>query len=470
MKHSLKTKLSFVIAVVVLITVALISFLANFFIGKQFHDYIIRQQDLKKDDIVSSLSKQYDINTKTWNLESIHTIGMSALYEGYIVKVYDIENRTVWDAQKHDMTLCAQVMQNISKKMEEKYPLVHGEITSETYPLTRNDEVFGSVSISYFGPFFLNDNDFKFLDALNAVLISIGIFSLLLSVLIGFLLAKRISRPILKTVEITKKIAGGSYQERIDEETKTKEIDMLIGSINHLAYTLENQEILRKQLTEDVSHELRTPIAILQSHIEAMIDGVWEPTKERLISCDNEIKRIGGLVSDLEKLHKIDSGNLKLNKTEISLADIIKTAISSFNVALKEKNLTISISGDCSNIYADADRISQVAVNLISNAVKYSKDGGNISVDIFETNDSAGFRIADNGIGIPENELPFIFERFYRADKSRNRNTGGSGLGLAIVKSIVEAHGGKISVESKVNNGSKFEVVLPKKTEQESYS
>jgi two-component system sensor histidine kinase BaeS len=275
-------------------------------------------------------------------------------------------------------------------------------------------------------------------------------------------LQKGSAGPFFKTVQITKRIAAGSYKDRIEEKTKTKEIDLLIRSINQLAFSLEKQENLRKQLTEDVSHELRTPIAILQSHVEAMIDGVWEPTAERLQSCNDEIKRIGSLVYDLENLHKLDSANLRLNKSEIDLAEIVQKAVKSFDVAIKEKKLTVSISGNSSNILADADRISQTAINLVSNAVKYSKEGGRISVNIFETKNSVGFSIADTGIGIPESELPFIFERFYRADKSRNRNTGGSGLGLAIAKSIVEAHGGRISVESRVNSGSRFEVLLPK--------
>lgn len=462
MKYSLKTKLSFVFAIVVLITVALVSFLANVLIGAQFNNYIMRQQDLKKNEIASSLSQQYNKNTDTWNTESIHTIGMSALYEGYIVKVYDAGGNHVWDAQKHDMTLCSQVMQDISKRMQGKS---NGEFTSKTFNLTRDGEILGSVKISYFGPYFLSDNDFKFLDTLNIVLISIGIFSLIFSALIGVLLAKRISRPILKTVDAARKIAGGSYKERIDEKTNTKEIDMLIGSINHLAKSLENHETLRKQLTEDVSHEIRTPISILQSHIEAMLEGLWEPTRERLQSCNDEIKRIGSLVSDLEKLHRLDSENLKLNKSEINLADIVKKAAKSFDVALKDKNLSISISGHCSNMLADEDRLGQVAINLLSNAVKYSKEGGSIKINIFETSQSVGFSIIDNGIGIPEKELPFIFERFFRADKSRNRNTGGSGLGLAISKSIVEAHGGEIFVESQVNHGSHFKIMLPKNME-----
>jgi len=460
--YSLKTRLIFSIVLIVLVTVGVISFWANELIGDQFNNYIIRQQDLKKSEIVSSLSRQYDRNSGTWNIDSIHSIGMLALYEGYIIKVYDIDNEPVWDAQKHDMSLCSQVIEDITKRMEERHPLTNGEFTSRTFDLTNGGETIGYVNISYFGPYFLNENDFRFLDALNIVLASIGFLAVLLSVLIGFVLAKRISRPILETVDVAMKIANGSYGERIYNKTDTKEIDTLIKSINHLAYSLESQESLRKRMTEDISHELRTPIAILQSHIEAMIDGVWEPTRERLESCNDEVKRLGNLVSDLEKLQKMDSEDLELKKSEVDLSDILHKAVKKFDVSMKEKGLTVSISGACPDVFADSERISQVAINLISNAVKYSKEGGRISIEIFETKDSAGFSVADNGAGIPENELPFIFERFYRADRSRNRNTGGSGLGLAIARSIVEAHGGSLTVESKINKGSTFVVMLPK--------
>lgn len=460
--HSLKTKLSFVICTIVLITVSLISFLTNVFIQKQFNNYILKQQELKKREIVNSLSQQYNKFTNTWDIDFIHTIGMSALYDGYIVKVYDIKNNSVWDAQKHDMTLCAQIMESISERMEEKYPNIHGQFTSKVYHLTTSDETIGSVSIGFFSPYFLSENDFEFLNALNIALISIGVFSLLLSVLIGVMFAGKLSKPILKTVVATKKIASGSYDIRIDEKATTKELDMLISSINHLASSLEHQNKIRKQLTEDVSHELRTPIAVLQSYIEAMIEGVWELTPERLESCNDEIKRLSSLISDLEKLHKVDSDNLRLSKSEINLTEIIYKAVKSFEVKIKENDLNISVSGSCNKLIADENRINQVVINLLSNAIKYTNSGGDIYIKIFETSNEAGFSVTDNGIGIPENELPFIFERFYRADKSRNRKTGGLGLGLAIVKSIVDAHGGKISVESKINKGTRIEVLLPK--------
>jgi signal transduction histidine kinase len=447
--------------VIVLLTIAIISFLANYFINRQFTEYIAKQQELKAQIITSSISQQYTDFTKQWNMDYVHAIGMFSLYEGYIVKIYDKDDMILWDAQAHDMNLCNQIMEDISNRMRIQYPQIEGEFTATVYPLEQNGKSIGKVSISYFGPFFLNENDFKFLHSLNTILLSVGLISLAVSVIVGHLLAKRITEPILKTVEATKQIADGNYEVRLKEESDTKELDMLVTSINHLAISLETMERLRKQLTEDVAHELRTPITILQSYIEAMTEGIWEVTPERLQSCYEEAIRIGKLVGDLENLAKLEGENLKLNKQRMDLYAVVEKTVDSFKNDARKK-LEVNIKGPHVELLADQDRIKQVIVNLYTNAIKYSKEDCKISFQLFETKDTAGFSIQDNGIGIPQEELPFIFERFYRADKSRNRLTGGTGIGLTIVKSIVEAHDGHISVESSMEVGSRFIVTLPK--------
>lgn len=460
MKRSLKTQLSFTILTIVLATIAIVSVLSNYFINKQFTDYITRQQELKKQIIISSISKQY-IQSK-WNMEYIHAIGMNSLYEGYIIKVYDEKNQIMWDAQSHDMNLCNQIMGEIQNRMKIQYPQIDGEFKAEDYPMTFHNKKIGTVSISYFGPFFLNENEFKFLHSLNKILISIGLFSLLLSAFVGHFLARRITQPILKTVDITKKIADGNYEVRLEEESNTTEITLLMESINHLAQSLQTLEKLRKQLTEDVAHELRTPITILQSHLEAMAEGVWEASTERLEGCYDEVLRIGKLVGDLERLAKIESENLKLIKLEFNLKEEIDKTVINFQTELKDQNIEIEVVGSPVYIIGDQNRIRQVAVNLISNAIKYSGENSHIIVELFDTEDEIGFSVKDNGAGISKEELPFVFERFYRADKSRNRSTGGSGIGLTIVKSIVDAHGGRVLAESELNRGSKFSVFFPK--------
>ena len=466
MKHSLRTKLSLTIALVMLLTVASISFLSNILIQKEFTNYLTIQQEKRTQEIIDSLSQQYDVNTKTWDADFVHTIGMYALYDGYIVKVYDLQNQTIWDAETCDMSLCTKVMDDISHRMDTKYPQINGEFMSKTLPITKDGEVIGTANISYFGPYFLSVDDFQFLNALNTILIGIGIFSLVFSVIVGTILAKRLSSPILKTVNVAKQISDGDYDVRIEEDSNTRELNELIIAVNHLADSLGKQESLRKQLTANVAHELRTPLTSIGTHIEAMIEGVWEPTNERLQSCHEEILRIGKIIQDLENLAKVESENLKLDKTQINLTELSEKAVGNFEADIDKKNLKVSIDGTSSDIFADRDRISQVLINLVSNAVKYTPENGVIKIFISEDKQFVRLRVNDNGIGIPQDELPYVFERFYRADKSRNRMTGGSGIGLAIVKSIVSAHGGMVEAESHLNEGSCFIVKLPKnKTE-----
>jgi signal transduction histidine kinase len=461
-KYSLKTKLSLIIILITLFTVLSISFLANFFINKHFQSYIIKKQEQTTQEIIGTLDNYYNKNANSWDIDSIQTLGMHSLYDGYIIKVYDVKNQLIWDAESHNMGLCAKIMTEISEKMELTYPRINGKFTSNNFTLTQNNMSIGSVDISYFGPYFLNENDFQFLNILNIILISIGIFSFIFSIIIGWLISKPLTNIILKISKVTQKMTSGNNIIKIEEKTNTKELDELISSINYLSDSLNRQENLRKQLTSDVAHELRTPLTTVATHIEAMIEGVWEPTSERLKSCYEEIIRITKIIHDLENIAKIERDNLELKKTYIDLYEIANKVLNSFEIDIKNKNLKVSITGSASNILADRDRISQVIFNLLSNAIKYTPDYGEININFSESEESIIFTVKDSGIGISKDELPFIFERFYRADKSRNRNTGGTGIGLAVVKSIISAHGGKVDVQSKLNEGSCFYVTLPK--------
>ncbi|NLC20198.1 MAG: HAMP domain-containing protein [Clostridiales bacterium] len=463
MPKSLKSQLTSTILAIVLITIIVISFLANIFINRKFTDYVARQQELKIQIIVSSLSEQYSASTEQWDIQYLQAIGMFSLYEGYIIRVYDKGGNTLWDAMSHDMSLCNQIMDKISRRMELEYPRLDGEFVSTDYDLVKDGKAVGMVSISCFGPFFLNENDVNFLHSLNTILIIIALAASLASLLVCHIMAARISRPILKTVDATRQIAEGKYEIRLEEESRIREIKLLEGTINHLAGSLETLERMRKQLTADVAHELRTPISILQSYLEAMTEGIWEATSERLASCQEEVVRIGKLVGDLEQLTRIEADNLKLEKSEVDLRLLIEKTVNAFEAELKDKGLTVTISGASPHLMADNDRLKQVVANLLSNSIKYSDSGKSIYFEIFDAGKSCGFVIRDMGTGIDSEELPFIFERFYRADKSRNRNTGGSGIGLAIVKSIVHAHGGEVTVQSEKNAGSAFTVTLPKK-------
>ena len=458
--RSLKTQVSLAFVLIVLITVSIISFASNVLIKGRFEAYVMAQQNARTKAIVDSLGMQYDTLTNSWSHDAVYTLGMYSLYDGYIIKVFDQDGTTVWDAENHDMARCQQVMDDIAIRMKE-YGTAGG-VVSQDYTLTQNGQQVGTVSIRFFGPFFLSESDVVFLDALNLLLMVIGIASLLLSFAMSGLLAQRISRPITKTADIAKQIAAGHYDIHFEGQTRTRELHNLMSALNYLADALAKQENLRKQLTADVAHELRTPLTTLGSHLEAMIEGVWQPTPERLKSCHEEIIRLGKLVVDLEHLERAESADPKLDKAPVDMLELIRSVCANFDAELANRNLRLTIEGAVSVISVDKDAMSRVITNLVSNAVKYTPQGGLILITVRDSVNDSIFLVEDNGPGISASELPYIFERLYRADKSRNRGTGGTGIGLAIVKSIVVAHGGTVTAENRPEQGSRFTVTLPK--------
>ena len=457
---SLRKQLSLSILLTLLITIGLIGILSNWIMNREFEKYITRLGQERRENIVDDLSRQYDSFKRSWKLDYVHAIGMNSLYDGYIVKLFDAGGNIVWDAENHDMSLCGQIMSEISLRMEERGTV--GGFVDHTYEIHQNGKQIGAVSIKYYGPFFMNEADFNFINVMNTVLLVIGILSSACSVVVGCLLARRISRPVTKTAYIAKQISKGNYNIRFEPGTKIRELDDLADAINHLSDALGDQEKLRKQMTADVAHELRTPLTALGSHLEAMIEGLWDPTPERLKSCHEEVKRLGTLVEDLGQLAKIESENLVLNKSRTDLLETVCTVSDTMKGEMVKKNLSLSIEGNPVFAEADKNRFSQVIANLLSNAIKYTPEGGAIEIHVSETDRLAIVKVKDTGMGIPEKELPFIFERFYRTDKSRNRKSGGAGIGLAIVRSIVAAHGGTVTAESVQEQGSCFTVTIPK--------
>lgn len=460
LQFSLRTKLSLSYIFVALISIFLISIISNFFLEKQFIKYVKYNEDQKNKEIISSISKQYQSNG-LWNLNMIETIGVNALEYGLIIKVSDISGKTIWDATVHNNGMCQRIIEHMSQNMNRHYPGKKGQYIEKPYAIAYNMVKVGMVNIGSYGPVNFNDNDLAFIGTLNKILVSVGLFSLLSALILGSIMAKRLSSPISRVITTAGMISQGFFSDRISEKSSTSEIMQLTDTINNLADTLQNQEVLRKRLTGDVAHELRTPLATLQSHFEAMIDGIWEPDKERLIGCHEEIVRITKMVGDLEKLSKYENENLILNKTRFNITETVRHLINNFQNEYINKDLTITFLAENQLITADRDKISQVIINLISNAQKYTPEGGLVEVSIRNNNDNTFISVKDNGIGIPEEDIPYIFERFYRADKSRNRMTGGSGIGLTIAKAIVEAHKGKIEVSSQLSAGTEFIVTLP---------
>jgi signal transduction histidine kinase len=354
------------------------------------------------------------------------------------------------------------MLMHMSINMSSRYPNWKGKLVTAEYPVMSSQKEVGKIKIGYYGPFYFTDTDLKFINTFNKVFAAVGFLSLILALIFGYMMARTISTPISRVIDTAGMISKGRYDSRSNEISSIKEIAQLTGTINSLAGTLEQQEKLRKRLTADVAHELRTPLATLQSHIEAMIDGIWEADEKRLRSLHEDITRLGRLVGDMEKLTRFENENMALDKSEFDISQLVWSILVNFEKEYTDKHIEVSVDGKAVRLVADRDKISKLLINLISNAVKYTGNEGRIHLTISEENEYAIISIKDTGIGISPEDMPYIFERFYRADASRSRLTGGSGIGLTIAKAIVDAHGGSINVESRIGEGTMFEVVIPK--------
>ncbi|WP_283692142.1 sensor histidine kinase [Clostridium perfringens] len=446
--------------VIIIIVTLLTVVISKFYFDKKFGDYIMIKNQNTVQNILMELSEQYSDNE--WNYKNIEKITYNSLDKGIIVALYDKEDKEIMNIEKNSKDKCNRIMNFIKSSMEGKYGSTTSQFEPVYYPLIKNGEKIGEVRVKFYGPIFYMQNELVFLDIVNKIILGIGVLLILASTIMGFIISRSITRPINKLMTKAKYISKGEYDKKIEINTDILEINDLINSINNLSQSIKEQENIRKRLTGDISHELKTPLTNIQSHLEAMIDGIWEPTEERLLSVKEEAERLSSLVSDMQKLNKYDEASIKIKKDNVNISDIICFVIFQFSNLAKSKNIKIEYEKKNINLYCDKDKITQALVNILSNAIRYSNEGSTIFIEEKLKDNKVIISIEDQGIGISEEDLKYVFERFYRADKSRTRATGGTGIGLTIVKSIVSSHGGEVKLESKLGEGSKFAIILPK--------
>ena len=292
-----------------------------------------------------------------------------------------------------------------------------------------------------------------------------ALFSLVIGVSaaggISYLASQRIMRPLKQMEEITQDFAGGNLTERMPE-SEIPELNQLGVSFNSMASSLENVEQRRRELISDLTHELRTPLTVVRGYLEELADHSIEPSGELYLRLIRETRRLERLIHDLQELSKAEAGYLSINLRKINLIPLLESLVTRFQDQLLEEGpeLTLSYPQDLPCVYADLDRTEQILVNLLGNAIRYTEKGS-ISVTATKENRQVWIGIKDTGIGIANGDLPYIFERFWRADPSRCSHSGGTGIGLAIAKRLVELQGGSIEVTSKLGQGSTFRFSLP---------
>jgi len=293
------------------------------------------------------------------------------------------------------------------------------------------------------------DSHRMFLTAIHHYLIWASLVALALALLLNYLWTRRILMPLFQMTAITRLVAKGNYTERV-EVASSDEVGQLAQSFNQMADSLEKIERLRKNMVADLAHELRTPLTNLRGCMEAMGDGVIPLSPETFVTVENEFIRLTRLVEDLQQLARADAAKAFLDRKEVSLHQLLSQIVGLYGHNFEEKGMAViwHLEPGTEMVSVDGDKLLQAIRNLVDNAWKYSPAGGAVTISTLRTPDGIKTVIANRGERIDEQNLPFIFERFFRADRSRSRAVGGAGIGLAIVKQLVEAHGGQVGAES----------------------
>jgi signal transduction histidine kinase len=302
----------------------------------------------------------------------------------------------------------------------------------------------------------------QFNTSVNRSLIIAILLAGMVGLLLTYFLSRSILRPVDELISAARAMEKGDLSQRVTVNTKG-ELGELAHAFNAMAEGLTRLESLRRNMVTDVAHELRTPLSNVRGYLEALRDGVVEPTPETIASVYEEAMLLNRLVDDLQELAMAEAGQLKLVCQPVDLQAVIDKSVQSLNsLALeKEIDLTLNLPEDLPLVEADAERMGQVLRNLLENAIVNTPPGGAIRIQARTIDSQVEVSVQDNGTGISAEHLPYVFERFYRVDQSRARETGGAGLGLAIVKQLVEAQGGRVGIESQIDGGTRVSFTSP---------
>jgi two-component system, OmpR family, sensor histidine kinase BaeS len=281
----------------------------------------------------------------------------------------------------------------------------------------------------------------------------------LLALLTGLAVARRITRPVTRLIAATRAMAAGDRTARVGEIRAAGELRELAAAFDQMSGTLERQEQIRRNLVADVAHELRTPIAILQAGHEALLDGVAEPTPAELSSLRDEVLRLARMVGDLQTLAAADAATLNLTRRHCDLAEVAAAAVDSLARRFEAAGITLDRQLAASPVLADSHWLHQVITNLLTNALKFTPAGGRVTVSAGPSGAEAVLRVTDTGAGIPADELPRIFDRFFRGQQAAQ--ISGSGIGLAVAVELVQAHGGLLTASSEPGQGTQMTLTLP---------
>lgn len=333
-------------------------------------------------------------------------------------------------------------------------------------PITReNNEVIGYLMLKPPDrPDWQGTLEQRFIDRIQTVVITGAVLAVILGLVSGVIMSRNLAAPLQKLAEAARAVACGRLDQQVPVEGST-EIADVAQAFNEMTAALENSEQQRQSMVADIAHELRTPLSVLQGNLQAILDDVYALDKSEVSRLYDETRLLSRLVEDLRDLALADAGQLNLNRRAIDAGDTIRSTLTNLDLAAdaKEIDLGHDLPSAPLLVYADPDRLAQIMRNLLMNALHHTPKGGTVLVHAESLPAQVRIQVRDTGQGISPHDLPHIFERFWRADRSRSREEdgGGSGLGLSVVRSLVEAHGGQIWASTVLNEGTEFTFTLP---------
>ena len=447
MRRSYAFRLAAAFAGIGIAAAALTAILVNVSFGTTFTSYLEDQRRTSQQQLMTGLADSYR-RSGGWDVADLASLQFLALMDGGTLRLVDLEGETVWDATE-----------GVSPQMAamHRQMMGSGQLGPEQrLPVRVGGAVVGTAIVRLPEPG-VRPQDVSFRSSVNRLLLFGGIFAGIVALVLGIVLSRRATAPASELTRTARALAAGERSERVEFEG-TDEFGEMARAFNSMADTIEEEDRLRRAFAADVAHELRTPLAILRTQMEGIQDGVIEASSPALASLLEETLRLSRLVADLEMLASADAAGFSLVRQLVELRPLLAGAAREFAGPYESEDVGLRIALAEVRVEADPTRIRQVVANLLSNALKFTPAGGLVTLALRGDGDRARIRVSDTGPGIPPDELPHVFDRFFRG---RGVRAGGSGIGLTVAKELVRAHGGDIDVTSEPDRGTTFEITLP---------
>jgi signal transduction histidine kinase len=459
--HTIQFRLMLAFIFIIVVTVGTASFFVARSVWDELQKYEVQNNSVRNARIEYVISRFYSTNRKWDGIQPI--VEQLGTMEEKRIILTDGNNVVIADSQKD---LVGKEYRTSDQGTTLYLPVImpnppsFNPYSGMNYNSIQSGIKLGTVFIDPQGPGSVLT--IYLTSTINRFLLWGGLMAIAIALIVTFLLSRPILAPIKALTTTARKLGQGDFSQRVKVRSQG-EVGELAQTFNTMAGGLERNEKLRRNMVADIAHELRTPLSNVAGYLEAIHDDVIKPDKATISSLCEEVGLLSRLVDDLQELALADAGELKLMRQPEDLSLLIEQSVKAVQTKALEKslNVTADLPPILPPVNIDYQRISQVLRNLLANAITHTPDGGRITVSTILEDKQIKVSVQDTGEGIPATDLPNMFERFYRVDKSRARNRGGSGLGLTIAKRLVEAHGGAIGVQSEPGKGSCFYFSLP---------